>query len=226
VEVIVIDDGSEDGTRQVLEESTRGRSAHHLVLRGQPSNPGCTRNQGVALASGDPIFFLDADDLFLDNHLHECLKVFKTRGTVDFVKTQVALSDPVHPDWVPRITNSLVTNLAVRRSCHDLVGGFPDFHLVRRTGDRFEPHLDVFRMIEDVFYNKKITSLCQGRTVGLPTVKHVRHPGNPFDRQYDRFQVPPGEIPYQPDEWYNLRVEIAKVLIDHQIESIKTRSAR
>jgi glycosyltransferase involved in cell wall biosynthesis len=225
VEVIVLDDGSDDGTRSILEESTRGRPAYHLILRGRPTNPGCLCNLGVSVSSGDPIFFLTGDDLFLENHLHECLKVFKAQGDVDFVKTQVALSDPVHPDWVAKIANSLVINLGVRRRCHDLVGGFPDMHLFRRAGDRFEHSVDVFRMIEDVFYNKKMSSVCRGRVVTHPTVMHVRHPGNPFDRQYERFQLPPGQGHQELDDLYNMRVELAKILIDHEIEGMRKRLA-
>jgi glycosyltransferase involved in cell wall biosynthesis len=222
-EVIIVDDASEDGTRPILEEWTRGRPAYQLVLRGRPSNLGCVRNLGVLFSSGDPIFFLDGGDLFLDNHLHECLKIFRAYDDVDFVKTQIALSDPVHPDWITRITNSLVINLGVRRSCHERVGGFPDMHLFRRVGDRFDHALDIFRMIEDVFYNQKLTALGLGRAVALPTVKYVRHPGNAFDRQYERFQAPPGQERHNTDELYRMRVELAKTLSDHEIEAIRDR---
>jgi glycosyltransferase involved in cell wall biosynthesis len=225
VEVIVVDDGSEDGTRPILEEQTRGRPAYHLVLRGRSTNPACLCNLGAAFASGDLLFFLDGDDLFFDNHLHECVKVLRAHGDVDFVKTQVALSDPVHPDWVGRITNSLVINLCVRRSCHELVGGFPDMHLFHRVGDRFVHPLDVFRMIEDVFYNKKLSSVCRGRSLALQTVRYVRHPGNPFDRQYERFQMPGAQGPNTLDELYHMRVEVAKILIDHEIETLRKRLA-
>jgi glycosyltransferase involved in cell wall biosynthesis len=224
-EVIVVDDGSEDGTRAVLEAATQGRPGYQLLLRSRPTNPACVRNLGVALAAGDPIFFLDGDDRFLENHLHECLKVFKAHDDVDFVKTQVALTDPVHPDWVPKITNSLVTNLGVRRRCHDLVGGFPDLHLFRRTGDRFDHAVDLFRTIEGVFYNKMITSVGRGRAVTLQTVQYVRHPGNAFDRQYERFQLPPGQGRIEVDELYNMRVEVAKIVSDYEIEVIKKRLA-
>ena len=225
VEVIVVDDASEDGTRPILEEYARGRPSYHLLLRGRPANPACLCNLGVAIAAGDLLFFLDGDDLFLENHLHECVKVLRAHDNVDFVKTQVALSDPVHPDWLGRITNSLVINLCVRRSCHERVGGFPDAHLFRRVGERLEYALDVFRMIEDVFYNKKLGSLCRGLCLALPTVKYVRHPGNPFDRQYERFQMPAGQGPNTMDDLYHMRVELAKILIDHEIEALRKRLA-
>jgi glycosyltransferase involved in cell wall biosynthesis len=223
VEVIVIDDGSEDGTRAILEDFTRGRPGHQLLLRSQATNLACARNRGVTLSSGDPIFFLDPDDHFFENHLHECIKVFKGHDEVDFVKTPIVLSDPVHPDWVARITNSLVTNLGVRRRCHELVGGFPDIHLLRRVGDRFEHAVDLFRGIEDVFYNKKVAALARGRALSVQTVLHARHPGNAFDRQYERFQHPPGQGRAEVDDLYNMRVEVAKIVTDHDIAAIQRR---
>ena len=99
-EVIVIDDGSTDGTRALLEELTRGNPSYQLILRDQPSSPSTVRNLGASISSGDPIFFLDGDDLFLENHLHECLRVFRAHPDTGFVKSHVSLSDPVHPEWI------------------------------------------------------------------------------------------------------------------------------
>ncbi len=222
-EVVVIDDGSEDGTRALLEEITRGKASYQLILRDRPSSPSCVRNLGISIASGDPIFFLDGDDLFLENHLHECLKVLRAHEDAGFVKTHASLSDPVHPEWIPRINNSLVINLCVRRRCHELLGGFPDFHLFRRASDRYDHELDIFRMVEDVFYNKMLSSLFDGRGVSLETVKYLRHPGNSFDRQYERFQAPPGPFPREPDDLYDLKVDLAKTLVDHEINRIKRK---
>jgi glycosyltransferase involved in cell wall biosynthesis len=59
IEVIVVDDGSTDGT------AAAARAAGARVLeaegRGETGNPALGRNRGAALASGDPIVFLDAD---------------------------------------------------------------------------------------------------------------------------------------------------------------------
>ena len=100
VEVVVVDDGSHPATRPVLEEHARGRPGYQLFLRGEPSNRACARNLGASLAAGDLFFFLDGDGLFLENHLLDCLKVFQDHPEVDFVKSPIVLSDPVHPDWV------------------------------------------------------------------------------------------------------------------------------
>ena len=78
-------------------------------------------------------------------------------------------------------------------------------------------------MIEDVFYNKMLSSLFIGRGINLETVKYLRHPGNSFDRQYERFQAPPGPFPREPDDQYDLKVELAKALVEHEIKRIQSK---
>jgi GT2 family glycosyltransferase len=58
-EVIVVDDGSSDGTRDYLRTVDRLR-----VIEQDHRGPGAARNAGVAHARGDYIAFLDSDDLW------------------------------------------------------------------------------------------------------------------------------------------------------------------
>jgi glycosyltransferase involved in cell wall biosynthesis len=221
VDVVVVDDEPAADSRHVLEEYTRARPNYQVLLRTPGRNRACARNLGASLAAGDVLFFLDGDGLFLENHLHECRDVLRSHPDVDFVKTQVVLSDPVHPDWVGRIGNSLATNLGVRRRCHERVGGFPDWHIFRRQGDRFERELDIFESVEDVFYNMKLNAVAHGRAIPHATVQYLRRPGNSFDRQYERFQSEPGHGRHHVDDIYELRVKLARALIDHEIASLR-----
>jgi glycosyltransferase involved in cell wall biosynthesis len=214
-EVIVIDDGSRDGTLPIVLDFAKGKELFRVFHRRSPSSPSAARNCGASLAKGDVVFFLDADDVYLERHVFECCRALDDPA-IDFVKSGVGLSDPVHPDWHNRIKNSLAINLAVRRRCHEFVGGFPDIHLFRRVGDTFEPWLDVFRLIEDVHYNNLLARFFRRGDVPLETVRYQRHPGNSFDRQYERFQVPFGSFPAGDDQEFDFRVRLSRLIVDYQ----------
>lgn len=65
-EIIVVDDGSTDGSKEILE-----RYADSIELLCFPSNRGAieARNQGVARAKGEYLVFLDGDDLLMPRAL-------------------------------------------------------------------------------------------------------------------------------------------------------------
>jgi len=74
IEVIVVDDGSTDGTAAVLRSFTDPRM---VVLRQENQGVSAARNAGTAAAHAPYIFFLDADDLLLPDALSRMI------GTLD-----------------------------------------------------------------------------------------------------------------------------------------------
>jgi teichuronic acid biosynthesis glycosyltransferase TuaG len=68
VEHIVIDDGSNDGTLELLQELSR--AVPHLRYLHQPrQGAGMARNAGIEAAEGRYVAFLDSDDLWLPRKL-------------------------------------------------------------------------------------------------------------------------------------------------------------
>jgi len=78
LEVIVVDDGSTDGTPQ----AARAAGARVLELAGTGGNPAAARNRGAAAAGGDPLIFLDADCIPGEGWLAAILAAHERRATV------------------------------------------------------------------------------------------------------------------------------------------------
>ncbi len=62
LEVIVIDDHSTDNTLQLLQSQERLRENLTIIQMPVNSKPGAARNRGIERASGQYLFFVDADD--------------------------------------------------------------------------------------------------------------------------------------------------------------------
>ena len=76
VETLVIDDGSTDGTVAWL----RSQPAYSFVrIHEQPKNGGASvaRNDGIRLAQGELIVFIDSDDALLPKHIETAVNVVR-----------------------------------------------------------------------------------------------------------------------------------------------------
>lgn len=124
-EVIVVDDGSSDGTVAIAE------SAGARVLRQEHEGPGPARNRGAAAASADCLAFTDSDCFPSPDWLAAGLAAL---ARADLVQGAVA-PDPTAPRkpldrsvWVERETGLYeAANLFLRRQLFERLGGFEDW---------------------------------------------------------------------------------------------------
>lgn len=79
-ELIIINDGSVDGTADVIKSFTDER----IRVINNPSNKGIgvARNQGISIALGEYCAFLDADDISLPNRLEKQVRVLDHHGNI------------------------------------------------------------------------------------------------------------------------------------------------
>ena len=87
-EIIVIDDKSTDGSVEKVEES--GISVK--LIRTQYGNAAASRNEGVQQATGDWVAFLDADDIWLENHLEIASSILQEGDRAYFCRHKALIS--------------------------------------------------------------------------------------------------------------------------------------
>jgi glycosyltransferase involved in cell wall biosynthesis len=70
-DVIVVDDGSTDGTAAVVQDWADRNAYRVRLIRQANTGPGPARNAGIRHATADMIALLDADDVWLPHHLEQ-----------------------------------------------------------------------------------------------------------------------------------------------------------
>ena len=77
-ELIVVDDGSTDNTREIVKEFIKTDKRIKYIFQ-ENKERSVARNNGIKKAKGDWICFLDSDDIYHMNHLEE-FKLDNERG--------------------------------------------------------------------------------------------------------------------------------------------------
>ncbi|MCR5809462.1 MAG: glycosyltransferase family 2 protein [Clostridiales bacterium] len=77
-EVIVVDDGSTDGTRDILASYSAAKSNFWFFTQDH-RGVSAARNLGLREAQGDYVWFVDADDFIQDNAIDELMKITDNR---------------------------------------------------------------------------------------------------------------------------------------------------
>ena len=154
IEIVVVDDGSVDGT---AEQATRRLQAHgleHTILRNNvPQGPSASRNRGWRHATGTWIQFLDADDL-LDSRKID----LQARSAAEAPPNVAVIFSPwarlayANGAWSPEAafepSIGADQTLDLVRADNFIATGS---QLIRRTAlERVEGYVESYRFVEDV----------------------------------------------------------------------------
>ncbi len=210
VHIVVVDDCSPDDTVDVVRAwgRTHPEQSLSLIANNQNRGAGRARNAGVAAAMGPYLWFLDADDLFLERHFHVTASMLDANPQWDYVRTDMVfdrIDDQVSASWREASVRTYPCNLCIRREAHARTGGFPE-------ETPFWP-----ATADDVAYSRAISLALQGVKIGLKTVFYRMSPGNVLDRM--QAEMVSGREPGEGAE-VDSRFMAIEILIRRRLQSL------
>ena len=144
VEYIIIDGGSTDATLDILRKY--GNDIDYWVSE-RDAGLYDAMNKGIALASGDYIGMLKADDFFADPHALEKIAVHLKKSGADAVFSCLDIVDPADEKWIVR--KYRVSSFSPFMLRIGVMPPHPTFYCRRSCYAKAGPHRTDYRLAAD-----------------------------------------------------------------------------
>lgn len=172
VEIIIVDDGSTDGSVAICKEYFQGAD-NVKILNQQNSGQGVARNLGMSAASGEYLLFVDADD-WIDPDLCSDLIKRMNDEQLDFINYGLDFVDQnervVHKIDSFRFTHLVGEEIFKAAMMDDAVLSSPVNKLYRRSFiNEHRINFPPVRACEDMYFSRAI-SFFSSKTAFVPKV--------------------------------------------------------
>ncbi len=125
VELILVDDGSDDGTAQKLESMREDAPDHVKILLCEHRGVSATRNAGLDAATGDLIAFMDCDDCLADGFFEKSRMVTGKAADLyifSFERVEIRYTEEMK-------RSETVTPMALKDRYYETVSDFADHYI-------------------------------------------------------------------------------------------------
>jgi glycosyltransferase involved in cell wall biosynthesis len=175
-EVIVVDDGSTDGTEAIVR-----RFETTTFLRQPRQGAAEARNTGARLATGSYLAFLDADDLWPETRLAQQVHALMDAPNLDFVSGSMVQFKPSAAGQIvplsPPTPSRLPSVLLIRREAFWKVGAFSSQWEVGETIEWWSRAIDAGLRgdaLPEVALFRRVHAHNLGKTAIAPTQSYLR----------------------------------------------------
>jgi hypothetical protein len=217
-QIVIVDDGSTDDSARLAAEFL---SDSDILLKQTNAGASAARNKAMAIAEGEILAFLDADDEWQPSHLDDILEVarrlpeagffatgYEMRSAAAVVEMTIAAQEPAYIDYF-RFNGSLnmanASNAAIHRKVLPTVEWFPEGEVMGEEADFFNRlslkwPLAFNPRITAIYHRNVNDSVCRGYE-GSPHEFHCRS----LMTQLQDGQVPP-ELRHEVEEFIAQRL--------------------
>ncbi|MFN3995816.1 MAG: glycosyltransferase family 2 protein, partial [bacterium] len=121
LEIIVVDDCSTDTTPLIIERLRRNDNRIKFIrLEKNSGGPAKPRNEGIKIASGEYIFFLDSDYLLFPTSIQERFDIFKSKN-VDIINSNAWVAD-LNEKRIINVINGTASCLSIKAEIFKKIG--------------------------------------------------------------------------------------------------------